>query len=145
MMPTRRGDFIMLRKLLMTTALVCLAGGTAFAADLPSEKGPPVYAPPPPPPAFTWTGVYIGGQVGYGWGSSGVYDQTAALPLTNYSDSGIVGGAHIGYNYQISQVVFGLEGDVNASSEHGGTFDPVDGINYNVHKNYDASIRGRIG
>ena len=63
----------MLRKFLTTTALICLAGGTALAADLPSEKGPPVYAPPPPP-AFSWSGVYLGGQVGYDWGTTSFHD-----------------------------------------------------------------------
>jgi outer membrane immunogenic protein len=136
----------MVRKLLMTTALVCLAGGAALAADLPSEKGPPVYAPPPPPPpAFTWSGVYIGGQVGYGFGTSGAYDDTLG-PLGTFNTSGVVGGAHIGYNYQISQLVFGLEGDVNGSTEGGSYLDPVSGTNtITTHKNYDASIRGRIG
>jgi outer membrane immunogenic protein len=138
----------MVRKLLMTTALVCLASGAALAADLPSEKGPPVYSPPPPPPpAFTWSGVYIGAQVGYGWGTSGAYDTTAPSPIGTYSTSGVVGGGHIGYNYQISQFVFGLEGDMNASTENGSTVDGVDipGNVLTIHKNYDASIRGRIG
>jgi hypothetical protein len=34
---------------------------------LPSRAPPPVYLPPPP--IFTWTGIYIGGQIGYAWGS----------------------------------------------------------------------------
>ena len=132
----------MLRKLLTTTALICLAGGTALAADLPSEKGPPVYAPPPPP-AFSWSGVYIGGQVGYGWGnSSAPFTDTAPFP--GLSQCGVIGGVHIGYNYQVSQFVFGLEGDVNARLE------PVTAPSrlawaMACEKNIDASIRGRIG
>jgi len=92
----------MLRKLLMTSALVCLAGGSALAADLPNQKAPPVYMPPPP--AFSWSGLYIGGQVGYQWGTLTPNLVTpggpAALPSSN--NSGVVGGAHIGYNYQVS-------------------------------------------
>ncbi|MEJ0052601.1 MAG: outer membrane protein [Methylovirgula sp.] len=133
----------MLRKLLTTTALICLAGGTALAADLPSEKGPPVYAPPPPP-AFSWSGVYLGGQVGYGWGTTHFVDNTAGVGLNGLSQSGVVGGAHIGYNYQVSQFVFGLEGDVNGSSERDSTFDPFAG-GYSLRENIDASIRGRVG
>ncbi len=132
----------MLRKLLTTTALVCFAGSAALAADLPSTKEAPVYAPPPPP-AFTWTGVYIGGQVGYGWGTSNVYNETDAVTEPNLTQSGIVGGAHIGYNYQVSQFVFGLEGDVNGSSESNSQFNAP--VEYGIRKNVDASIRGRIG
>lgn len=137
----------MLRKLLMTTALVCLGSGGALAADLPTAKGPPVYTPPPPPPVFSWSGVYIGGQVGYGWGTSSASDLGPTTPgfIDSYGTSGIVGGAHIGYNYQISQFVFGLEGDVNGSTERGSGFDPALGNTLSIHKNYDASIRGRIG
>ncbi|HEY0147206.1 MAG: outer membrane protein [Methylovirgula sp.] len=132
----------MLRKLLTTTALICLAGGTALAADLPSEKGPPVYAPPPPP-AFSWSGVYLGGQVGYGWGTTHFTDP--AGPFPGLSQSGVIGGVHIGYNYQVSQFVFGLEGDVNGSSERdtGVTADGI--LNYSLRENIDASIRGRVG
>jgi outer membrane immunogenic protein len=39
----------------------------ALAADLPMKA--PVYAPPPPTPVYSWTGLYVGGNVGYGWGS----------------------------------------------------------------------------
>ncbi len=132
----------MLRKLLLTTALVGFAGSAALAADLPYRKDAPVYTPPPPP-AFTWSGVYIGGQVGYGWGTSNVYDNTTGFTPGNLSQSGVVGGLHVGYNYQVSQFVFGLEGDVNGSSESDNNYDA--GLSYGIRKNIDASIRGRIG
>ena len=50
----------MTKGILTTLALVAL-GGTAFAADLPSRKGP-VYAPVAP--IFTWTGFYVGVNAG---------------------------------------------------------------------------------
>jgi outer membrane immunogenic protein len=51
------------------TALALTAAG-AFAADLPSRKGPPVLPPPPPPPPI-WTGFYAGLNAGYGFGTNG--------------------------------------------------------------------------
>jgi outer membrane immunogenic protein len=131
----------MLSKFLLSSSLLLAMAVSAAAADLPSEKGPPVYAPPPPPPAFSWSGVYLGGQVGYGWGTSNVTTNGFSVP--SLSQSGVVGGVHIGYNYQVSQFVFGLEGDVNGSSERDDNFNA--GVNYGIRKNIDASIRGRIG
>ncbi|QXX73539.1 outer membrane protein [Methylovirgula sp. HY1] len=118
----------MLRKILMSTVIVFGAMGTASAADLPSTKAPPAYIPPPP--LFTWTGVYVGGQIGYMWGNPSPY---------GYTERGVVGGAHAGYNYQVGQFVAGLEGDVNGSSYNGGFG------GYSTNENIDGSIRGRIG
>ena len=64
-------------------------------------------------------------------------------PFPGLSQSGVVGGVHIGYNYQVSQFVFGLEGDVNGSSERDSNFSA--GLNYSLRENIDASIRGRVG
>jgi outer membrane immunogenic protein len=88
-------------------------GPAALAADLL----------PPPVPAFTWTGPYIGAQIGYGWGS-GSYNAAGFDPVNQISfnassggtPSGVAGGAHVGYQYQINQWVIGVEGSVDGSS-----------------------------
>ncbi len=109
----------MLSKLLLSSSLLIAMAASAVAADLPSEKGPPVYAPPPPP-AFSWTGVYIGGQVGYNWSSrTSFFDNTFGVPLNGLSQSGVIGGGHVGANYELGSLgsfipVFG--GTVAASS-----------------------------
>ena len=41
-------------------AAAATLAGTAFAAE-PAPL-------PPPVPIFTWSGLYIGGQIGYAWG-----------------------------------------------------------------------------
>ncbi len=125
----------MFRKILLSTAAVVAMSGAALAADLPTTKGPPVYAPPPP--IFTWTGIYIGGQVGYEFGRA--YPATTGFNFPAYSPDGVVGGGHVGYNYQFGQFVAGVEGDVNGSSYRGNngigaSKDPIDG-----------SVRGRLG
>src|ERR1700691_2770021 len=139
----------MLSKFLLSSSLLLAMAASAAAADLPSEKGPPVYAPPPPP-AFSWSGVYIGAQLGYGWNnSSAPFDTSFGFALPNESNGGgILGGVHIGYNYQVSQFVFGLEGDVNGSSQSASGVDPFDYagvVGFHTSKDIDASIRGRIG
>jgi outer membrane immunogenic protein len=57
----------MFSRILMASIGAIALAGTGFAADLPSRAPPPVYVPPAP--IFTWTGVYIGGQIGYAWGN----------------------------------------------------------------------------
>ncbi|MGH6817275.1 MAG: outer membrane protein, partial [Methylovirgula sp.] len=113
-----------IRKLLVSAAILATMTGGAWAADLPNTKGPPAFAPPPPP-QFTWTGLYVGGQVGYQWGTTGwdIHSEPPApavsLDRPGYSDQGVVGGGHIGYNYQVNQFVFGVEGDVEGTSYSG--------------------------
>jgi outer membrane immunogenic protein len=114
---------------------IALIGTPAFAADM-AVKAPP----PPPAPVYSWTGWYVGGNVGYSWGnantdiaSNATIISSANLPgfgFTNppvtFADSatqrlqGIIGGGQIGYNYQISpQWVLGFETDIQASGERG--------------------------
>ena len=105
---------------LASVGAIALAG-SALAADLPSRAPPPVYLPPVP--IFTWTGIYLGGQIGYAWGnnSGGTFvagDGLGDIFTANFSGSpqGVIGGAHVGYNYQINQWVLGLEGSVDGTS-----------------------------
>jgi outer membrane immunogenic protein len=49
-------------------ALAVLIAGPAMAADLRVKT--PVYKAPPPVVAYSWTGFYVGGNVGYSWGGS---------------------------------------------------------------------------
>jgi outer membrane immunogenic protein len=127
-----------INKLLLSSALLALLAVPAIAADLPSRHAPPVYVPPPIP-VFTWTGAYIGGQVGYEFGKdSNGFGQSS-------STNGVIGGAHIGYNYQFpaSAFVVGLEGDVEGTSAKATTAF-LAGPNY-YHENIEGSIRGRLG
>jgi outer membrane immunogenic protein len=136
----------MIARLLAASALLGALSATALAADL---APPPVY-PPPPPPVFTWTGVYVGGQIGYQWGQSQnvqlyeVDDPADFEDLLSHNDSGVVGGAHVGYNWQMSQFVFGLEGDVDGSSYEGSSIFDGD-ITESTRIGIEGSIRGRVG
>src|SRR2546429_9773030 len=100
------------RTVLASVGAIALIGSAAFAADLPSRAPPPVYLPPPP--IFTWTGIYIGGQVGYAWGT-GANRFNGVLPDGTFVDTsvggnpnGVIGGGPVGSKPQINQRVNGL-------------------------------------
>jgi outer membrane immunogenic protein len=102
--PEMVGKKEIVMKKILTAALLATVATSAFAADLPTRKGPPpapVYVPPP----FTWTGFYVGVNGGYGFGSGG--NATFGNP-----SGGLVGGT-AGYNYQIGQFVTGVEASLD--------------------------------
>ncbi len=151
----------MINKILLSTVAVVALAGTAFAADLPSRRAPPVYAPPPPIPVFTWTGFYVGGQVGYEFGRDNGFAVATAtgagLAGNSARSTGVIGGAHIGYNFSSqslpvfgsifgafgSGVVIGIEGDVDGSSARARY--ALGGIAVNSRDQIQGSVRGRLG
>jgi outer membrane immunogenic protein len=150
--------------------VAAVAAGSAVAADLPAAYRPPVKAVAVAP-APTWTGFYIGGNVGYGWDnrSSGVSaastDPTLAPALaailaagsypTSLSPSakGVIGGGQVGYNWQVaSQGLIGLETDLQGSGIRGSAsqiLSPAfnDMTSTGVTKSIDwfGTVRGRVG
>lgn len=101
----------------LTTALAALAGlglvQAAAAADIPMRAAP-AYKAAPMAPAFSWTGFYVGAHVGGAWGNSewtfpGFFD-------ASINTAGFIGGGQAGYNWQINQIVFGIEGDISGST-----------------------------
>ncbi len=118
--------------------LATVSAFSAFAADLPSGKDAPVYAPPP----TMWTGFYAGLNAGYNFGTNAnVFSQnwggpwtipgipTGILPGTapiamdvaaSNTQSGFIGGGQIGYNYQYgSNILLGVEADIQGTGIRG--------------------------
>ncbi|QBR71810.1 porin family protein [Beijerinckiaceae bacterium] len=133
----------MLRRILLATVSTIAIVGSAVAADMPVT--------PPPIPIFTWTGIYLGGQIGYAWGrnSTRLVDPFVVPVATslNSNPNGVIGGAHVGYNLQINQWVVGLEGDVDGTSySRTSGPDPIffDTF-FRVRQDIEGSIRGRVG
>jgi outer membrane immunogenic protein len=82
-------------------------------------------APLPMAAVFSWTGFYIGGNVGGAWSrNNGDSDFGPLFPciesLPGGGDtSGVIGGGQIGYNWQVNQFVLGVEADVVGSGLKG--------------------------
>lgn len=75
----------------------------------------------------TWTGFYVGANIGGSWGNSSssfaVTDATTGVgrnvSSSDFDMNGVIGGGQVGYNWQNSNWVLGLEADIQASSQKG--------------------------
>ncbi len=87
-------------------AVAGLIGTPALAADM-AVKAPP----PPPAPVYSWSGCYLGGNVGYGWAPTKWSDPTTDLEFASHTAAGVVGGGQIGCDYQFNpRWVIGIRG-----------------------------------
>src|SRR5215470_455644 len=142
--------------LLATVALSTLIAAPAMAADL-AVKAPVYKAPPPPPVYFSWTGCYIGGNVGGVWIRK---DETLTSPFGSaragtafgsHDADSFLGGAQAGCNYQVGGWVVGVQGDydwMSANGSHTNSF--FTGVGRPLwtdasHSKSLASITGRVG
>jgi outer membrane immunogenic protein len=136
----------MFTRSLLASACTLALVGSAAAADLPVA--------PPPVPIFSWGGFYLGGQIGYGWGNDNgnIYNfgPLGPIPAANAVASiitnphGVVGGAHIGYNWQVNQWVLGLEGDVDGTGLSQ-TIQPLPYVSSTTNLFLQGAILGRVG
>jgi outer membrane immunogenic protein len=159
-----------LKKILFGSAFALLATiGSALGADLSR----PVYKEPAAvvSPVYNWSGFYIGVNAG---GSQGNFDPTtsaafngagyfAATSITainavgaqSIKPTGFTGGLEAGYNWQVSSIVLGIEGDVESLRLSGSasSFAPYPccgppagfNISANASTSWLATVRGRVG
>jgi outer membrane immunogenic protein len=113
-------------------AAVAFCSTPALAADM-AVKAPP---PAPSAPVYSWTGFYVGANIGYGWDDPVVTfsgnDPTSIIvtcggggfgpvggtcvPPTSFNINGPLGGLQVGYDWQINQRwLLGLETDFDWS------------------------------
>jgi outer membrane immunogenic protein len=130
--------------LMLLAAAIGLAASQASAADLPRKA--PAYVPPAPPP-ITWTGCYIGANVG---GIFGRGDANFNEFEVGSNRSGFAGGGQIGCDYQFagSGWVIGFRNMFDGTSL-GRDVTVVDGagniITANSHINWFDTLTGRLG
>ena len=152
----------------VATSCVILLGltTTVLAADLPSVKESPAFAPAP---TVSWGGFYGGANIGAGIGTNALTTSVPGAPNTLFTvpfdgslswgtlvpsqqDASFLGGLQLGYNIQTGIWVFGLETDIQWASSQGAnssSFSPAAGFSVvNVHSAdtpWFGTVRGRIG
>lgn len=121
---------------------------SALAADLPARMEP--VAPVAYVAAFSWTGFYLGGELG--WIRTDPEYTTAAVLLgapfvvsSTSSKDGLSYGALAGYNYQMGNLVLGLEGDFQGWTVGKIRYTSLTGDFLTAHSKWGASVRGRLG
>ena len=147
----------------MQRALTCALGATVLATMAVPALGADIGAPPllVPPPGYDWTGLYIGGNAGGIWGdfkgSASLNDGSILIFGSNFggsnnTNSSWKAGGQIGYNWQVQQWVFGLEGDFDGMNIRETFIAPANtlpsfnqGYTISLKSNWLASIRGRYG
>ena len=113
---------------------------SAVAADLPARG--PVYKAPAAPLAFSWTGCYLGGNVGGLWLNNDWTD-SADVGVGSHTASGVTAGGQVGCNYQTGPWVFGVEGMFNWADANGDASSAV-GV-FHTDTNWLANVTGRVG
>jgi len=97
-----------MKRILVTTALLALSTVSTLAADMaprPYTKAPMI------DPGYNWSGLYVGGDVGYQTSGLGLADPRQGLLTYDPKHDGFAGGGHIGYQHQWNRVVLGIEAD----------------------------------
>lgn len=123
-----------------TVALLAATGAKAADAIVYEEPAPVVVAP-----VFSWTGGYLGGQIGYGWGKSRFSDSFDAI---NVKPDGFLGGLYAGYNFDLgNSVVLGIDGDVTYNNlKDSYSVTDVDGTDSLESKlRWSGAVRARAG
>jgi opacity protein-like surface antigen len=139
----------MRKQLLCGVAAVATAtafGAPSLAADAPVARPitKAVVAP-----LMDWSGFYVGGHLGWGRGDfrATPHDGETDDGIARGRPSGIVGGMHVGQNWQNNTFVYGWEADLSATGwDDEATFNATTSIRtYLTKVNLLASLRARLG
>jgi outer membrane immunogenic protein len=140
-----RVDYVKRSLKYLASAAMLLSPLAAHSADFAAKA-------PPPPPVFSWTGFYVGANVGGAW-SNNRWTDTVLLTNFNNGNNGVfIGGGQIGGNYQVGQFVIGGEwdfdwaGNNNNNINNNGVFIPGVGNIVLINNNrWITTVAARFG
>ena len=141
-----------MNKLACAIAVAALIGTPAFAADMAVKAPPPA---PPVAPVFDWTGFYVGGNAGGGWGNN-CWTFVDTIPPGNvsagkfdgcYGTSGGIAGGQIGASWQRGTWVFGVEFSGDWANLTGSRNSPITATNDLISTKVTSMelLTGRVG
>ena len=135
-----------MKKYIIATTFLPSAAPVPSTADLPIQ----VQQVAPVAPPFSWTGFYLGGELG--WTETNPKYTTGALLLgtpfvvsSASEKNGLTYGLLAGYNYQVGQLVLGVEGDFAGWTAGKIRYTAITGDFLTAHSKWGGSIRGRLG
>ena len=108
-------------------AIAALIGTPGFAADMAVKARP--MPPTPPVPVYSWTGCYIGGNLGGGWADKSFVEGAGSVAVGlsdgGHTASGWLGGGQAGCDYQFAgNWVIGVKGMWDAANLTGSNAAP---------------------
>lgn len=145
-----------MKRILWAGAIALIAGGQAFAADLPppppAPRAPATYVPVAAP-VYNWSGIYVGVNGGYAFGNSNWTSSLPGGPSTgNFNTNGWLAGGTVGANYQFwGGAVLGVEADwdwanINGTSTAIAACSPAaGGAGCETKMDWLSTVRGRAG
>jgi high affinity Mn2+ porin len=146
----RRGGLPIIRALVGVSAFCACAQGAE--PTVPGGQLRAVRAQAAP--YYDWSGLYVGGHVGYGRGNAQVTlaDQPPDPGSINSTSSlgSLIGGVQLGYNYVLpSRILLGIEADasfLNSLSADDVAWSRLTSVADSSEKiDYMATVRGRVG
>ncbi|MEP4768080.1 MAG: outer membrane protein [Roseibium sp.] len=124
--------------------LTAFSAGTMplLAADLPQAPAPAYEATPAAQQSIDWTGIYVGGNIGWAFGQFD--NNVGATGKTSTDINGLSGGLYTGYNFQLTpNIVLGAELDFTLTDlEKTRT---SGGLALRSSSDWNSNVRGRIG
>ena len=95
----------------------------------------------------SWTGCYLGGNVGYGWSPTKWSDPASGIEFASHTADGAVGGGQIGCDYQLDpQWVVGIRGMWDAAGLKGSSANALNPALTDTSKvTWIATLTGRVG
>ena len=115
---------------------------SASAADMSARGARVAPLTAPVVTAYSWTGCYVGGNVGYGWAPTD-WTPVGSSATRTHDVNGAVAGGQVGCDLQAGNIVFGVEGMFDWSGMSGSA-SPA-GVNIHTDLNWLATVTGRVG
>lgn len=155
-----------IERILLTSAAIFVLSGAAIAADAIYQE--PV-APALEASVYDWSGVYVGGNIGYMWSDlrstdnsittngplvglpGGTFTPAATFFGADGSDdmNGVVGGIQAGVNFQHGSFVYGVEADYQyAGLDQANSFYATEAGPFyetGAELKHFGTLRGRLG